>query len=413
MANNNQAEQALKRFGEQLQCVICFKFPKNARICKHCSALYCNACIWHWITRPQDSDSEDDPENYSCCPHCRKELRSSDLIKLRFFERIEHLGPKLEHCLNNANSIEETSSESSDMPEWSIGHFTLRNFTPRKGPLKIFSQKVVDDLGTVWRLEVWPRGYQTQNHWISAFVSMVKGVEGNYQVEIELLNGSPTKINFASENLTPRGSLGRRQFVDSQLITGAESSIDLRFRFAVRPVSFEEKALLQQKLLKKLKTQDDRFKGYSTTFGYQIDDFSYMNNNTDEDQIFTDNLHNRWKMGIDSTKSKKYMEFKIALLKGLPGFYEVELKLTHDEDECAKVLSFQHSFSFTTVAYFNMQIRWNQLEEFGFTHMDDDYLEVLVTMCPVHINLPSLQKFLVSKQLDEIKPGPQKVVYYY
>ncbi|XP_053696174.1 uncharacterized protein LOC128743595 isoform X2 [Sabethes cyaneus] len=300
-----------------------------------------------------------------------------------------------------------------DIPPVSVGHFTLRNFTPKKGPRTIFSPKLVDDLGTVWQLEVWPRGCQTQNRWISAFVRMVKGLEGKYQCVIELLNGHPTLAKFTSANFVPREAFGTRQFVDGQLITGAENPIDLEFRFSVRPVSFEEKNSLQQKLLAKLKAHDDRFKGRSATYSYQINDFSYLNHNSDVEHIFGDDLNNHWKVGINTAKLKKTLEFKIALVKGFPGFYDVQLELTHDEIGCAKVLSFKHTFSLTSVAYFNMQIRYNQLEEFGFTHFDDDYLEVLVTTCPIHVNLCSFQNYLKNKTLDEAGPGPADTVYFY
>lgn len=114
LSENNQCEKALKLFSEQLQCVICFKLPKNAQICSFCSALYCNNCIWHWITRLQDSDSEDDIENYSCCPHCRKRLRATNLIRLHFFDNIEHLGPTLEQSFNTGSILNTATENQSE-----------------------------------------------------------------------------------------------------------------------------------------------------------------------------------------------------------------------------------------------------------------------------------------------------------
>lgn len=284
---------------------------------------------------------------------------------------------------------------------------------PKRGPLKIYSQKIVDDLGTVWRLEVWPRGCQTQNHWISTYVRMVKGLEGKYRFTIELLNGYPKKVDYSSSTFAPRATLGTPQFVDSQLLPGTENPIDLRFRFTVQPASFEEKILLQQKLLEKMKSQDDRLKGDPVTLTYRVNDFSDLHQYSFLDQTFRDETKNVWNLGISKSRSKNYPDFKIELLKGFPGFYDVQLELTHDDHECAKKLTFQHTFNLTSVALFNMQIRWNQMEEFGFTHFDEDYLEVLVTVCPVHVNLLNVQKYVKCNLIAEANLWTKEKIYYH
>lgn len=92
---------------------------------------------------------------------------------------------------------------------------------------------------------------------------------------------------------------------------------------------------------------------------------------------------------------------KVQLVYGVPGLYEVRLQLTNEVAECNKNLSFQHTFEPGWTAVFNMQIRWAQLEEYGFTHFDADFLEVIATVCPIHLNHQELQELLFSSDDDE------------
>lgn len=95
----SQCETALRQFGEQLQCMICLKLPKNAQICPFCSVLFCYGCVWQWLTRPRDEEEVDNP---ACCPHCRKDLPATKLIKLKCFDKFEDLGPTLERIADGA-----------------------------------------------------------------------------------------------------------------------------------------------------------------------------------------------------------------------------------------------------------------------------------------------------------------------
>lgn len=101
-------------------------------------------------------------------------------------------------------------------------------------------------------------------------------------------------------------------------------------------------------------------------------------------------------MELNTGHSPRFLEMKVQLVCGVPGLYEIRLQLTNEVPECNKKLSFQHTFKPGCTAIFNMQIRWGQLDEYGFTHFDADFLQVIATVCPIHLNHQELQELLVS-----------------
>uniref|UniRef100_A0A8D8AT63 E3 ubiquitin-protein ligase TRIM37 n=3 Tax=Culex pipiens TaxID=7175 RepID=A0A8D8AT63_CULPI len=394
---SGRCDSLLQRFSDQLQCVICAELPRNAHICPHCSALFCHDCVWQWLTRAADEDTED----VESCPHCRKQLRPGRLVKLQWFgARVEPLREALERAVNGddqaAGSDLNLPQDVEPKPQFTVGTFTLRNFRPQQMPTRIFSQKVVDDLGSIWRLEVFPRG-----EWISAYLTLNKGLEGRYEYIIETLNNFPKRLRFES-NFKQRSSFGAAEFIDTRPIPGDAAPMNINFRYFVRPVSFEEKCKLQQKLLDKLDKQDELLKGNPNTFYYRVENFSDFNKATDRQQeSYEDDLLNNWRLELNTGHSPRFLEMKVQLMYGVPGLYEVRLQLTNEVPECNKKLSFQHTFEPGWTAVFNMQIRWGQLDEYGFTHFDADFLEVIATVCPVHLNHQELQELLFSSDDDE------------
>uniref|UniRef100_A0A1Q3F631 RING-type domain-containing protein n=1 Tax=Culex tarsalis TaxID=7177 RepID=A0A1Q3F631_CULTA len=386
---SGRCESLLRRFSEQLQCVICAELPRNAHICPHCSALFCHDCVWQWLTRPADEDTVEE-QDIESCPHCRKQLRPGQLVRLQWFgQRVEPLRGALERVVNGGADDMNLPQDADPKPEFTLGQFTLRNFRPQQMPTRIFSQKVVDDLGSIWRLEVFPRG-----EWISAYLTLNKGLDGRYEYIIETLNNFPKRLRLES-SFKQRSSFGSAEFIDTRSIPGDAAPININFRYFVRPVSFEEKCKLQQKLLDKLDKQDERLKGYPNTFYYRIENFSDFNKCTDRQQeTYEDDLDNTWRMELNTGNSPRFVEFKTQLLCGVAGLYEVQLQLTNEVPECSKKLSFQHTFTPGGTAIFNMQIRWGQLDEYGFTHFDADFLEVIATVCPIHLNHQDLQEQL-------------------
>lgn len=214
--------------------------------------------VWQWLTRAADEDTVEE-QDIESCPHCRKQLRPRRLVKMQWFrERQEPLRGALERVGNSAGGEQDDLNLPQDgepKPQFTVGQFTLRNFRPQQIPARIFSQEVVDDLGSIWRLEVFPRG-----EWISAYITLNKGLEGRYEYIIETLNNFPKRLRFES-NFKQRSSFGSAEFIDTRPIPGDAAPININFRYFVRPVSFDEKCKLQQKLLDKLDKQDGRLKG--------------------------------------------------------------------------------------------------------------------------------------------------------
>lgn len=56
-----------------LQCLICYKKVKKARMCPNCSKLGCNDCIFSWSLKQ------------SQCPNCRTYLKFSDYTNCERF----------------------------------------------------------------------------------------------------------------------------------------------------------------------------------------------------------------------------------------------------------------------------------------------------------------------------------------
>lgn len=77
-------------------------------------------------------------------------------------------------------------------------------------------------------------------------------------------------------------------------------------------------------------------------------------------------------------------------------------------------MNFQHQFLNKSKAFFNLQIRYNQLEEFGFTHFEEDYLEINVSITPIRINLQSLQRYVSNDESDtDVENDSGDEMYYH
>ncbi|XP_065088209.1 uncharacterized protein LOC135709754 [Ochlerotatus camptorhynchus] len=410
LGSQSECEKALKQFSEQLQCMICLKLPTNANICPFCSVLFCYGCVWQWLTRPL----EEEADNPACCPHCRKDLQPTKLIKLHCFEQFEDLGPTLERISDCALAQPENDLNPDDVPKpkYTVGHFTLRKFVPKKGPQRVFSKEIVDNLGSVWKLEVWPKGCESENYWISVFLRLHKGLAGKYEYTIELLNDCPKKYTLIND-FEVRSSCGVRNFIDTRTMSSNRNATNLNFRLFVRPASFEEQSKLQTNLLQQLKSSDEQLKGDPSCFTISMDNFSQRGKNGYFEEC-EDYLNNVWEMGVSRTNSSRYLQFYACLLQGFPGLYDFHLELTNHEEDCAKKLNFQHQFSKKSKAFFNMQIRFNQLEEFGFTHFEENCLEIIVSITPVKINLQSLQRYYSNDESDsDVENNSGDEMYYH
>ncbi|ORZ35028.1 hypothetical protein BCR44DRAFT_65170, partial [Catenaria anguillulae PL171] len=91
---------------ELLKCMICWGHLERAVLCPSCSKMACSSCLVRWIT-------DEKPE----CPHCRSQLRTSQLVQCRFVDdlqaQLKSLATKASTSSTSPTSKSKQSSATS------------------------------------------------------------------------------------------------------------------------------------------------------------------------------------------------------------------------------------------------------------------------------------------------------------
>ncbi|XP_053694380.1 uncharacterized protein LOC128742159 [Sabethes cyaneus] len=402
-------QEVLNELVCNLRCAQCGRFPSNAHICPKCSEMFCYKCICDWLSSTNNK-----------CANCNAKIHREILIKLRCFENLDSIGietARLNVTNNNNNSqpaeLEVAGYEGCQEEEWIEiapgrqepvanlpkavqGTFTLRNFQNCRASW-IYSERVVDEMGFNWRLRVGPQRPHQDRRVVQVLVEMLSGEEGFFEIMLELLNIVPRAIlgkTFASKEYY----IGPDYFLSVHELP--RGHYDLNFRYTIRPANFHAKMQIQQRLLDKRKQRFQQMKGKFSRFEYRLTVADLHNDNISK---FTDSMNNEWHFGVHRVHSKA--EFQLCLYDGFYGMYEVQLTMAHSVEDYDKVLHCEREFQMNQKNVFSFQIRWDQLEEHGFTHGYQNYVKIRVAVCPIQLDLEFIQ--------DCIKPMPTDDVEYY
>uniref|UniRef100_A0A1Q3FE97 Putative ring finger n=1 Tax=Culex tarsalis TaxID=7177 RepID=A0A1Q3FE97_CULTA len=396
-ASVESSKQVLNRLVTSLQCAICRNHPPtNVHICPRCSELFCFRCIQDFIRR-----------NRNRCAKCNGTLHANTLIKLRCLDvggttdQVDELGADLA-CLNlgaeSSDGIPEVvpppvechQSETRQLevgraepvpgvPRAVEGTFTLRNVHGCRLAW-VCSEHLVDELGFKWRLRI--KVGSGRDCVLGAFVELLYGEEGFYELLLELQNVVPVAF-LVRDRIGHDAYVGVPSFLNKRTLPAGR--LDLRFRYTIRPADFKAKVQIQQRLLNQRTSRTQRLKGNGDCFVYQIDNYSVTDLDDAQYELYTDQFGSVWKVGIHG--NHEFVDFEVVLVSGLPGIFQLEAELTHPDGGCEKHIAFERNVQLNQRNFFNFHIRWNQLAEYGYDHGHQDVVEVRFIVIPLQVDL--------------------------
>ncbi|KAL1380537.1 hypothetical protein pipiens_014115 [Culex pipiens pipiens] len=401
MTTTVTSKQVLNQLITSLPCALCRNHPPvNVHICPHCSELFCFRCIQDWIRQSRNR-----------CAKCKGALPASTLIKLRCLDigtdRVDELGADLANLNIGAGSsglivgppaaapvdchrtetrhVEVGRTEPVlGVPRAVEGTFTLRNVHGCRLAW-VCSEHVVDELGFKWRLRIKVgKGREQQ---LGAFVELLYGEEGFYEVLLELQNVAPLAF-LVRDRIGHDAYVGVPNFLDKRTLPPGR--FDLRFRYTIRPADFKAKVQIQQRLLNKRTSRTQRLKGNGDCFNYHIDNYSVTDLENPDYQQYTDQFGSVWKIGIHG--NHEFADFELVLVSGIPGIFQLEADLGHPDGGCEKHTAFERNVQLNQRNFFNFHIRWNQLAEYGYAHGHEDVVKVRFVVSPLQVDLKQVVK---------------------
>lgn len=406
----------LQHLRDCLKCTLCYeKPPRNVHICPRCSEMYCYDCARQKISSACKNK----------CPRCNETVHINQLIKLRCFDvdadqlaadlaSLHVAGPS-----SSSSTRERVTAEVSTkldtvelaldsrrtevtpiavgrqepiegLPPAVHGTFTLRNFRNCRLPW-ICSEHVVDQLGFKWRLKISARNSRSKKNMVAAYVELLFGEEGFYEVLLELQNVQPCAF-LLKGTIKQSDLFGMTDFLDKRTLP--RNNFDLQLRYTIRPADFEAKVRIQQRLLSKHKVLTREMAGSIDTFHYCINYYSRLDLEDILNEEFDDSLGSRWTVGVH--ENSKFAEFELTLASGFPGIYKIEAELTHPIAGREKQLAYERNIQLNQRNFFNFRIEWDQLEEYGYDYGDEDRVFVVFNVRALQVDLKLVQDAIQS-----------------
>uniref|UniRef100_A0ABK8G6H7 Uncharacterized protein n=1 Tax=Anopheles gambiae TaxID=7165 RepID=A0ABK8G6H7_ANOGA len=245
----------------------------------------------------------------------------------------------------------------------------------------VLSKQYTDTVGSRWRLNVYPKGNNTNQRYLSTYVELCDGIAGRYQYTVELLHDDVTRqVKFQSEDHFKVGDIqGYQKFIRVRRLLeegylNAEGSILIRL--SIRPANLalrcqyqeeyqtlkEDKlrtqfnAQLNQNLTRIKSLRDDNaslqalvYPEYASNI-FVVRNFSALREA--QEDICSDNAYDDlgccWRLIVYANGDKEgrdeWLSVYLRLLEGIPGSYEYCVELLHND--AAKTVKMEGTQSF-------------------------------------------------------------------
>ncbi|XP_062564945.1 uncharacterized protein LOC134227455 isoform X2 [Armigeres subalbatus] len=232
----------------------------------------------------------------------------------------------------------------------------------------VLSKQYTDTVGSRWRLNVYPKGNNTNGRYLSTYVELCDGVAGRYQYIVELLHtDSDRQLKFQSEDHFRVGEIrGYQKFIRVKRVLEEGYLNDdgsIYIRLSIRPATLalrcqyqeeyqtlkEEKILFQfnsqlSQHLTKIRTlrednsslQSIAYPEYNSNI-FVMRNFSSLRQNNED--ICSDNSYDDlgccWRLIVfpngDKDGQDEWLSVYLRLLEGIPGSYEYCVELLHND----------------------------------------------------------------------------------
>ncbi|XP_050068302.1 uncharacterized protein LOC126556826 [Anopheles maculipalpis] len=245
----------------------------------------------------------------------------------------------------------------------------------------VLSKQYTDTVGSRWRLNVYPKGNNTNQRYLSTYVELCDGIAGRYQYTVELLHDDVTRqVKFQSEDHFTVGEIrGYQKFIRVRRLLeegylNEEGSILIRL--SIRPANLalrcqyqeEYQTLKEEKLRTQFNTQlnqnlmrikslrDDNaslqalvYPEYASNI-FVVRNFSALREA--QEDICSDNAYDDlgccWRLIVYAAGDKEgrdeWLSVYLRLLEGIPGSYEYCVELLHND--AAKTVKMEGTQSF-------------------------------------------------------------------
>ncbi|XP_021704993.1 uncharacterized protein LOC5578644 [Aedes aegypti] len=261
----------------------------------------------------------------------------------------------------------------------------------------VLSKQYTDTVGSRWRLNVYPKGNNTNYRYLSTYVELCDGVAGRYQYIVELLHkDADRQVKFQSEDHFRVGEIrGYQKFIRVKRVLeegylNDDGSISIRL--SIRPATLalrcqyqeeyqtlkEEKILFQfnsqlSQHLTKIRTLREENSGlqsiaypeYNSNI-FVMRNFSSLRQNNED--ICSDNSYDDlgccWRLIVfpngDKEGQGEWLSVYLRLLEGIPGSYEYCVELLHNDPiktvkmEGTQSFEIQERFGWTNFARLDM-----------------------------------------------------------
>ncbi|XP_053658986.1 uncharacterized protein LOC128708054 [Anopheles marshallii] len=245
----------------------------------------------------------------------------------------------------------------------------------------VLSKQYTDTVGSRWRLNVYPKGNNTNQRYLSTYVELCDGIAGRYQYTVELLHDDVTRqVKFQSEDHFKVGEIrGYQKFIRVRRLLeegylNEEGSILIRL--SIRPANLalrcqyqeEYQTLKEDRIRTQFNTQlnqnlmrinslrDDNaslqalvYPEYASNI-FVVRNFSALREA--QEDICSDNAYDDlgccWRLIVYANGDKEgrdeWLSVYLRLLEGIPGSYEYCVELLHND--AAKTVKMEGTQSF-------------------------------------------------------------------
>uniref|UniRef100_A0A182QTR0 RING-type domain-containing protein n=1 Tax=Anopheles farauti TaxID=69004 RepID=A0A182QTR0_9DIPT len=283
----------------------------------------------------------------------------------------------------------------------------------------VLSKQYTDTVGSRWRLNVYPKGNNTNQRYLSTYVELCDGIAGRYQYTVELLHDDVTRqVKFQSEDHFQVGEIrGYQKFIRVRRLLeegylNADGSILIRL--SIRPANLalrcqyqeEYQTLKEEKLRTQFTTQLNQnlmrikclredntslqalvYPEYASNI-FVVRNFSALREA--QEDICSDNAYDDlgccWRMIVYANGDKdgrdECLSVYLRLLEGIPGSYEYCVELLHSDTtktvkmEGTQSFDIQERFGWTRFA------RLDWICENGFISEEHDALYFRFSLRP-------------------------------
>uniref|UniRef100_A0A182LX55 RING-type domain-containing protein n=1 Tax=Anopheles culicifacies TaxID=139723 RepID=A0A182LX55_9DIPT len=229
------------------------------------------------------------------------------------------------------------------IPEPTSWKFTVHKYSSIRRTNEIqYSDLLTDDIGSKWRLEVHPSGFDdAKNISLSIFLQLYEGIEGHYHYTIELLGRARNHFYEAEDYFELRKGWGQNHFIDLKSLQESFVEDDgFEVQFSVRALNLVDKYGILEKRATQLTTEVAKLK--KIAYPDCLDEVVTIRNVIDavrsaaclHSDTLCDDIGGQWRLQIypggNGECKGQFICIFVEFCSGIPNKYEFTVALLHE-----------------------------------------------------------------------------------